>query len=358
MYNLLITFSEIINYNRVLCFISLLFLPNYACPNGIGVNASSSNVDVYRVNLANEENTDYYKVPWEDLPKSKQHYDVAFCKYIVNWAEKYQKRQNYILRYEATIIQKRENLWKKTGANYSSKKFRTSARFTASTGFEEGYSDPMQGLLHRPEGEFSFSLTNSILSITNKDQIQVICKPHPKTYKPMRPSDGATEWFGCKTGVRKGSAKIEIFGDVLTIPYTISCTHNTYQSSYFNLVYGDGTPVDLGKDAHDAAINRGVRPNGTRVRSNDDYAPWRQIHTQTVKFNLDEIARINKINKKELVARMILSPTWRLPLTTDKNKRKYFHWDLVTEENLRYGENIDHVLKIFSFHIFHQRSSK
>ena len=90
-----------------------------------------------------------------------------------------------------------------------------------------------------------------------------------------------------------------------------------------------------------------MRPNGTRVRSNDDYAPWRQIHTQTVKFNLDEIARLNKINKKELVARMILSPTWSLPLTTNKKKRNNFHWDLVTEENLRYGENIDHVLIIY-----------
>jgi hypothetical protein len=343
-----IIFTQINYYGRVLCSISLLLFTNFAYPNEIGVFAGSSDADVHRINMATAVNTDYYKAPWEDsLPKSKQYYDIAFCKYIVNWVEKYQKRQFYNLRHQASVLEKRENLWKKTGASYSSKKFHTRARFGAASGFEEGYSDPFQGLLHRPEGEFSFSLTNGILSITNKDQIQVTCKPHPKTYKPMRPSDGATEYFGCKTGTRKGSARIEVFGDVLTIPYTISCTHATSQSSYFNVIYGDGTPVDLGKDAHDAAINRGVRPNGTRVRRNDDYAPWRQSHTQTVKFNLDEIARLNKLNKKELVARMILSPIWSLPLTTDKTKQDYFRWDLVTEESLRYGENIDHALIIF-----------
>lgn len=334
-------------------YITLFILfANSAYPHNMGSsilpNRFKETTEYANTFLTNE---DKYDIPWTDsIPEPIFYYDLSYYKRVINWISKSQKCQMYRERGSmASFIENHTILWKRTGSGFSSKKFDTGSRFCAASGFEENYSDPFQGLLHHPEGVFSFSLTNNTLTLTNEDQIQVSCRPNPKTGKPMKPSDGATECFGCKTGTRKGTAEIQLFGSSLKLTYTVSCKHNTYQSSYFNVVYGDGTPVNQSRDAHHMDINRGVRPNGSRVRNNDDYAPWRQIHTQSIKFNLDEISRINKISKKELVARMILAHKWYLPLVSDEAKQKYnyFEWREMTDNDLIYGENLEHALLTF-----------
>lgn len=278
------------------------------------------------------------------IPGLLSYNTPSYCKSIVDWVSKSQKKQRYLGSWGAQWITTIKNLWSKTGSGYVSRKFYDNSRFTAARGFHESYSDPYEGLLHHDEGEYSFSLTKSLLTYTNKDQIQVACETHPKTGKPLRPSDGAKESFGCKTGTRNAIAQVLLMGKPLKIKYTVTCNHSTYQSSYFNVVYGDGTPVNQSRGGHDQSINRGVRPNGTRVQRNDDYAPWRQIHNQTVKYNLDEIARLNNISKKELVSLMILTPTWNMPLLSDKSKMGYSaKWESI---DLEHGYNIDHAVLI------------
>ena len=280
------------------------------------------------------------------VPEPIQYNKSDLCKEIVDWVARSQKKQRYQQSswpYAVETITK--NLWNKAGSNYNSRKFSCGSRFAAARGFRENYFVPFEGLLHHPEGDFSFSLSKSVLTYSNKDQIQIQCETHPKTGKPVRPSDGATEAFGCKSGTRTATTQISLLGKPYKFKFSVSCNHNTYQSSYFNVVYSDGTPVNEDKDGHDVAINRNVRPNRTRIKRNDDYAPWRQIHTQSVKYNLDEIARLNKISKKELATLMILTPNWDMPLTSDKSKSEYHaNWG---EINLNDGQNIDHAVLIY-----------
>lgn len=270
---------------------------------------------------------------------------VSYCKLIVDWVKKSQKKQRYQQSsWPYSFVTITKNLWSKSGSNYSSRKFYNSARFSAAFGFRENYSDPFEGLLHQPEGEYSFSLNSNVLTYSNKDQIQIQCETHPRTGKPVRPSDGATETFGCKSGTRTSTTQVSLLGTPFKIKYSVTCNHKTYQSSYFNVVYGDGTPVNQGRDAQDVANNRYVRPKNTRVKRSDDYAPWRQTHTQSIRLNLDEIARLNKINKKELVAYMILTPEWDMPLITDKTKYdSSANWGIV---DLDHAINIDHAVLI------------
>ena len=230
-------------------------------------------------------------------------------------------------------------LWEKKGSVFQSKMFRQKTRFHADFG-EEDYSEPFEGMLNGPRGEFSLSVSPNSIIIRNLDQIQLKCYG-------SRSTDYAAKRLGCKTGSRKGSTRIKLLGGEITVPYTISCTHSIYQTSRY-VVQVNGMTTNRRTNATKTVI----LPSGrkTKVGLDDPYAPWRQAHDQTTTFNLDEIARLNKISKKELVARLLLSEKYELPIMVPNEANKEIRsglygncstYEWTGEVNVRKGEAVD-----------------
>ena len=226
---------------------------------------------------------------------------------IIDWAEKSRTHRLVSVGVGGAWNHVYDTMWEKKGTTYVSQMFGTKCRFRADDFDAEEYSQPFQGMLNGPKGRFSISVTPNEIIIRNVDKIQL-------NGGSRQPTDYAAMRFGCKTGIHKGTAYMDLLGGSITVPYTISCQHSSHHTSRYDIEGGDGGTV----------IGRVKLPSGRTQKTafDDPFAPWQQSHDQKATFNLNEIAKLNHISKKELVARILLTEKWKLPILVPNEKNK------------------------------------
>lgn len=226
-------------------------------------------------------------------------YDLAEqSKLMVNWVKKSQKSQSYYDYGE--VYTEYRTLWTLKNGVYS---FSGSSdvAFNCTDDDEEDYSDPFDVCLHSPDGRISCSISKTTLKISFVEQIQIACS-FGRNGNPRKPGDGATLYYGCRAGSHTATDLLELKSGNIKVKYSYTCSHSTYQTPRKNYAKGRTSSGRVVKQ---------VLPGS----SADPFAPWRQVHKQTNTYNLDEIARMNGITKKELVLRILETETFKIPFT-------------------------------------------
>lgn len=166
----------------------------------------------------------------------------------------------------------------------------------------EDYSQPFQGMLHKPKRSITYTFSKGRLKIYIEEAVQLFSYEEDKNGAPYPPKDPITACLGCKSGTRT------VMGEIVTRKgrykgkLTSRCEHIRKHTHFVNLVYGDMTPVEE-QDDPGTRLVKGA--GGKMFGAGDEYAPWIFTHKETLEYSLDGIAKTYGMNTKDFMFQLL-----------------------------------------------------